>query len=111
MKPRGYGYMRVGEEQSDEDVLAAEQELRDFAEAEGLALAGLFQDDESGRRQGFDALIGALKRDDATFVLVPNPDHLSPVGVLRDQFTLRLEHETDAVLLMVGDRSRNGVTT
>ena len=39
MKPRGYGYMRVGEEQSDEDVLAAEQELRDFAEAEGLALA------------------------------------------------------------------------
>ncbi|MBX7268809.1 recombinase family protein [Micromonospora sp. Llam7] len=96
MKPLIYGYMRVGDDASDDQIDQAERTLREYADVEGFCYATTFYDDDSGSRSAFYELTAELQRAEARHVIVPSLDHLSRHPILLNHMIERLEHEASA---------------
>jgi hypothetical protein len=97
VRPLIYGYLRVGDE-PDQEVLDAEQALRDFAEVEGYCLAAIFHEVDPGSQRAFLALAEELTRAEARDVVVPSLAHLAGSPVLRRVMLTHLEYRAEARL-------------
>jgi resolvase-like protein len=79
--PSAYGYLRT-EESNEELISTCRMALADFCRAHGRRLVTVFCDRGSDgseiARPGFAALLDVLALPEATAVLVPDLDHLSP---------------------------------
>lgn len=96
MKPLIYGYMRVSDDMSEEQMDAAEQQMRFFAEVEGYCYAVTFFEYQRGSFGAFTEMVNELKRVEARHVVVPSLDHLSAHRILLTHLLERLSEEANA---------------
>jgi hypothetical protein len=96
MKPLVYGYLRICDGESDQDLQRLEQRISDFAKAEGYCFATTFYETDGGCHVAFDELIEELKRTEARDVVVPSMDHISAHPALRCLMLVRLATEANA---------------
>lgn len=101
MKPLSYGYLRVTNDEEDGEICRMERDLQIFAEDEGLCLATIFYEYNSGSRAAFAELTEELSRADAHHVIVPSLAHLSSHQMLRDSMLTHLELHASAQVLVV----------
>ncbi|WP_322767851.1 hypothetical protein [Frankia sp. Cr1] len=72
MKPLMYGYLRIEDEVSDDEITSAERQMKHFAEVEGFCYATTFFEYQTGSHAAFDALGEELRRAEARHVIVPS---------------------------------------
>lgn len=80
-KPIAYGYMRVREDASDQELLLIEDRLHDYAETHGLRLVHTYYEDGPGISP--NRLVRRLIRDDVRHVIVPSLVQISEHPLLR----------------------------
>ena len=106
MRPLVFGYLRLWAADPPEAGIRLAEQLQAFADREGLALADIYTDHYDpppGQpdRAAFCALMDALRRHDASGVLIPTPEHLSRMpGSYRARRTI-IEAEAGARLLVI----------
>lgn len=101
MKPGIYGYIRVTDEEWDEETIRLERDLRNFAEKAGFCVARMFYEDDSGSYTAFHELADELERAEVHHVLVPSLIHLSNHPLLRRSMLIHLEDHASARILEV----------
>ena len=108
MRPLVYGCVSVPAHVAEEQAERRRWEIATFAEREGLALAGIFTDPRGRSQHAFYAMTEALRRGDATQVVVPAVEHLDHVPGLQHADVSAAARHVGAPILAVhtGDRSR-----
>lgn len=103
--PRALGYVSVPPHLSathmEQAVVGAGQALAAFAEREGLTLAGVFSDVRGRSEQGFNALLAAIRHQDAAAVVVLDASHLEQIGCLAGADTLTVSRYLQSKVLAV----------
>jgi hypothetical protein len=99
VRPLVFGYLRVWAADPSEVGVRLTTEMHAFAEREGLMLADVYSDRfdppaDHPDRSGFCALMDALRRHEASGVLIPSPEHLARMP--RSYQTRRTIIETEA---------------
>ncbi|MGA6168372.1 hypothetical protein, partial [Amycolatopsis magusensis] len=94
-----YGYMRVPCDVADRKVLAAEQNLRAFANDQALNLERVFYETVCGSHDAFDALTEELARSGVRYVVTPSLRHLAKNRFLQNSMLYRLELAAAATVL------------
>lgn len=101
------GYLRVPLRMSDKDIECRRRELVAYAGAEGFAPERVFVDQGRMSTAEFAALINALRRGVAGYVLVPTLHHLVPFPGLHAAMKDLVERATGArVVVMSLDLER-----
>jgi hypothetical protein len=82
MRPLVFGYLRLQPADPPQIGARLTAEMRAYAEREGLMLADVYTDHldppaNHPNRSAFCALMDALRRHDASGVVIPTPQHLS----------------------------------
>jgi hypothetical protein len=92
-----YGYMCVGDDQSDRRVMRNAQMLERLATNLGMHLETIFYEFNTTTRTAYYEMIEAIERNNVRNVLVPTFDHLSshPLPQIHRTMHLELDHETD----------------
>jgi len=108
LQPLVYGYLRVGPAASPRCTERLTSELRAHAKCEGLTLAHVFADhyedgSEQFQRNGFSALVDALKRPGVYGVLVPSLDHFSRFPGVRQAMCTLTQLETGVRVLVMNN--------
>ncbi len=106
VRPLAFGYLRVQPGDSVEVHTGLVEDIRRFADDEGLTLAEVYTDpydapDERQGRSAFCALMDALRRSDAEAVIVLSPGHLSRQPYGYRMRTTIIEVEAGARLLVI----------
>ncbi|WP_018637364.1 hypothetical protein [Parafrankia elaeagni] len=100
MMPTAFGYLRLEDGESEEDVNRLHDVLSDHAEREGLALAEVFVDRNMCSDQvigpGLTVLLEAVRRDGRAVVLLSKWEHLAASASAR--------HAITAVVVNLGGR-------
>lgn len=100
MKPLAYGYIRVTDDLTDDEVQQLEGKLRKLAEAEGFCLVEIRSEYQAAWYGTFYELIEDVKQAGMRpgplqarigSVVVPSLDHLSTHPRLREQLVRRLD--------------------
>jgi DNA invertase Pin-like site-specific DNA recombinase len=101
VKPLIYGYVRVEDGSSEDDIQQAEQRMKHLARAEGFCYERTFYEYVSGDRSAFEELIAEIQRVEARAVIVPSHAHLSAHPILFQIMVERLAKEALACLWAV----------
>ncbi len=100
-RPVIYGYMRVQQSQTDEELLALEHDLQLFAASEGYRYAMTFHEFIPGCTRAFGALVAELTRVGGHHVVVPTMDHLALHPLLQIHLLMKLELDAGAEVFEV----------
>jgi hypothetical protein len=100
MNPLMYGYIRVCDSESDDELRYKETALRVCADIEGYRLALIFH--EYGQQQAFVELVEACQRQDVHHVIVPSIRDLSEHPLIRADMLARLDRHAGASVLSLG---------
>ena len=101
MKPLIYGYVRVEDGSSEDDIQQAEQRMKHLADVEGFSYERTFYEYVSGDHSAFEELIAEIQRVEARAVIVPSYEHLSAHPILFQIMVERLSQEASACLWTV----------
>lgn len=96
MKPLLYGYMRVTDDVSDEDVLRRHGEMSRYAEAEGFTLGAVFHEHVPELQSAFEELVRTLQGSGAHHVIVPSMRDLALSRPLQTAMLVRMEYTAGA---------------
>lgn len=100
--PLAYGYVRM-EEPDQTRINQLRRDLGTFCELGGYRLGSVFVDrevtDEQFARTGFTDLLDAIHLNEASAVVVPTLDHLSPNGSIREGLRTSVEQLGARVLV------------
>ncbi|UGQ14780.1 recombinase family protein [Yinghuangia sp. ASG 101] len=96
MKPLIFGYMRVPDGTSDEEVKQKHDAIAAYAELEGFALEAVFRETVSDRIPAFAELVEAVQRAEARRVVVPSYGDLARTRPLQRAMCLHIAHQTNA---------------
>ena len=105
MNPLIFGYMRVPDEMTEEEVKQRQDEMTTYAEAEGLTLATVFFEFTNGSVSAFDELVNALVHAESRCVVIPSYRDLALTAALRNAMLLRLEHAANARVVSLDERA------
>lgn len=105
MNPLIYGYLRIGDDETDEQIRRTEHRMKEFAKVEGYSFAHFYFEADDGSRGAFDALLEELRRVEAHHVIVPSLEHFSRVSILQNFMLSFLEREAAAHVFELGDGS------
>lgn len=105
MNPLIYGYLRIGDDETGEQIRRTEHRMKEFAKVEGYSFARFYFEPDDGSRCAFSALLEELRRGEAHHVIVPSFEHFSRVPILQNFMLGYLEHEAQACVFELGDRS------
>ncbi|EOD69363.1 recombinase family protein [Amycolatopsis vancoresmycina] len=103
--PLAYGYLRVPADAPDHQVKALEDQLMDYADQQGCTFAGFYFEFNGGMTTAIDDLIEELRRTRAPYVIVPSLRHVAYNRLLQEIRLCRLEFETGAQVLTLGEKS------
>ncbi|MEX3101453.1 hypothetical protein DF268_30300 [Streptomyces sp. V2] len=92
MKPLIFGYMRVPDDMSDEEVKRKQDGMTVYAEANGFALATVYFEFADGRVDAFAETVEAILRAESHHLLVPSYRDLAFSRALQDAMILTAEH-------------------
>ncbi|MDX3277303.1 hypothetical protein [Streptomyces scabiei] len=95
VRPLIYGYVRALPELPVHAVALLRQELTDFAEREGFALAEVFVEHRWLHTVAWDALVMSCNRHDVRNVVVPDFRHLHSLPVLSRVMQMVIEETID----------------
>ena len=113
MRPLVFGYLRVWMADPPEVGVRLTAEMHAFAGREGLALADVYSDHfdpphDHPDRSGFCALMDALRRHEASGVLIPSPEHLARMPRSYQARRTIIEIEAGArILVLHSNRERS----
>jgi DNA invertase Pin-like site-specific DNA recombinase len=105
VNPLIYGYLRIGDDETDEQIRRTEHRIKTFARAEGYSFVRFYFEADDGSRGAFAALIEELRRVEAHHVIVPSLEHFSRASMLRNCMLDFLEREAAAHVFELGDGS------
>jgi DNA invertase Pin-like site-specific DNA recombinase len=100
--PMMFGYIRVRDSESDDELRYRELALRACAELEGYRLALIFH--EYGAQQAFSELVEACQRQDVHHVIVQSIRDLSEHPLIRAYMLARLDQQAGVSVLSLGGR-------
>ena len=103
MNPLIFGYMRVPDEMTDEEVEQRQDEMTTYAEAEGLTLATVFFEFVNDSVSAFDELVDALVRAESRHVVIPSYRDLALTAALQNAMLLRLEQAATAQVVSLDE--------
>lgn len=101
MRPLAFGYLNPRPFTSSDDVAELKRELSAHANREGFSLADIYVEQIDSSASAFNALIEAMKRDEAPAVVVPALYHLARFPGLQLAMKEHLERETGARVLVM----------
>lgn len=91
VSPLAYGYLRVSSDAADREAVALEQNMKRSARAQGLQLASIYHEFDSGSINAFNELVDAIRSTGARDVFVPSLKHLAENAPLQRALLDRLE--------------------
>ncbi|WP_299541318.1 recombinase family protein [uncultured Streptomyces sp.] len=103
--PLLFGYMRVPDDMTDEEVQQKQADMGAYAEVEGFTLATVFHEFMNGGVNVFDEMAKAIQHVEARHVIVPSYRDLALTRPLQDAMTLHLEQTTGAQIVSLDERS------
>jgi len=108
LQPLVYGYLRIGPADPPERSERLTVELREHAKREGLTLAHVFADrykdgSDQFERNGFSALVDALRRPGVYGVLIPSLSHFSRFAGMRQAMCTLIQLETGVRVLVMNE--------
>lgn len=105
MNPLIYGYLRIGDDETDKQIRRTEHRMKEFAKTEGYSFVRFYFEPDDGSCGAFSALLEELQRAEAHHVIVPSFEHFSRIAILQNLMLGYLEHEAQAHVFELGDRS------
>jgi hypothetical protein len=106
VRPLVYGYIRLATTDAPDRCACLTRELASYAEREGMALAEVFTDRDTGSsteagRAGFVVMVQALRRPGVYGVLVPSLRHFSRFPGVHKAMCALIEVQTGARVLPI----------
>jgi DNA invertase Pin-like site-specific DNA recombinase len=98
-----YGYLRVSEEASDEEIDHQVELLESYAKMRGYEFRTVYYEYEPNRKTALVELTAELLRADAYHVVVPSRAHIARNRRLREIILERLMDDTGALVLEAGE--------
>ncbi|MCX4742771.1 recombinase family protein [Streptomyces antibioticus] len=103
--PLLFGYMRVPDDMTDEEVQQKQNDMTRYAEVEGFTLATVFHEFVNGGINVFSEMAEAVQRAEARHVIVPSYRDLAITRPLQDAMALHLEQTAGAEIVSLDERS------
>ncbi|MFJ6984471.1 MULTISPECIES: recombinase family protein [unclassified Streptomyces] len=103
MKPLIFGYMRVPDDMTDEEVRRKQDDMTLYAEVEGFTLATVFYEFMDGAINVFSEMAEAVKRAEAGHVIVPAYRDLALTRPLQEAMALHLEQKAGARIVSLDE--------
>ncbi|WP_436791176.1 recombinase family protein [Yinghuangia sp. YIM S10712] len=103
MKPLIFGYLRVPDGMTDDEVQQKHDAIAAYADVEGFTLATVFHETTHDRIPAFAELIEAVQRAEARHVVVPSYADLARTRTLQRAMCLHVEHQTNARIISLDE--------
>jgi hypothetical protein len=101
MRPLALGYFRVSDGAPEEQVKRFRDDVAAYAAREGFTLAEVYNDHYESQTSGFSALVDALERGEARYVIVPAPHHFARSPGIQFAFKEMLERKTGSCVVVM----------
>ncbi|MEE1734040.1 MULTISPECIES: recombinase family protein [Streptomyces] len=103
--PLLFGYMRVPDDMTDEEVQQKQADMGAYAEVEGFTLTTVFHEFVNGGINVFSEMADAIQRAEARHVIVPSYRDLALTRPLQDAMALHLEQTAGAQIVSLDERA------